>query len=75
MRAGLVAESGIAAYGAAPVVDWVPQLDCVRSHAAQRPMVVNIAFALGRPSSQHFATTFRKHIGATPSDWRKAKQA
>jgi len=37
--------------------------------------ITDIAFALGFPSSQHFATTFRKHIGASPSEWRKARLA
>ena len=38
-----------------------------------RISITDIAFALGFPSSQHFATTFRKHIGATPSEWRRAR--
>ncbi len=32
--------------------------------------VTSIAFELGYPSSQHFATQFRREAGATPSDWR-----
>ena len=38
-----------------------------------RISITDIAFTLGFPSSQHFATTFRKHIGATPSEWRRRR--
>jgi AraC-like DNA-binding protein len=33
--------------------------------------VTTIAFELGYPSSQHFATQFRKETGTTPSAWRR----
>lgn len=37
--------------------------------------VTDIAFALGFPSSQHFATMFKKHLGTTPSEWRRQRLA
>ncbi|MHC4915443.1 MAG: helix-turn-helix domain-containing protein [Planctomycetota bacterium] len=33
--------------------------------------VTSIAFELGYPSSQHFATQFRRATGLTPSSWRR----
>jgi AraC-like DNA-binding protein len=36
-----------------------------------RQAITSIAFELGYPSSQHFATQFRKATGLTPSAWRR----
>ncbi|NOU63941.1 helix-turn-helix domain-containing protein [Paenibacillus sp. LMG 31461] len=33
--------------------------------------ITEIAFELGFKTSQHFTTVFRKHIGSSPSEWRK----
>jgi len=30
-----------------------------------------IAYSLGFPSSQHFATQFRKLTGVSPGEWRR----
>ena len=38
-----------------------------------RTSITDIAFTLGFPSSQHFATMFGKHMGATPSEWRRRR--
>lgn len=35
--------------------------------------ITDIALALGFSSSQHFATTFRKHCGVPPSIWRSQR--
>ena len=37
--------------------------------------VATIADNLGFPSAQHFATIFRRIVGATPSEWRVRKNA
>ena len=37
--------------------------------------VAAIADKLGFPSAQHFATIFRRIVGATPSEWRVCKNA
>lgn len=33
--------------------------------------ITALAISLGYPSSQHFATTFKKHTGMTPSEYRR----
>jgi AraC family transcriptional regulator len=38
-----------------------------------RRSITDIAVALGFASSQHFATVFRKHMGATPSEYRRQR--
>jgi AraC family transcriptional regulator len=43
--------------------------------AETRLSITEIALACGFASSQHFATTFRKHKGATPSDYRRGRLA
>ena len=35
--------------------------------------ITEVAFAAGFPSSQHFATTFKKYTGRTPTEFRRAK--
>jgi len=32
--------------------------------------ITEIAFRLGFASSQYFATTFKRHVGLSPSEWR-----
>lgn len=43
--------------------------------ADPRVSVTEIALACGFSSSQHFATAFRKHMGATPSAYRRDRLA
>ena len=38
-------------------------------------LVTKIADSLGFPSAQHFATIFRRIVGAAPSEWRVRKNA
>jgi AraC-like DNA-binding protein len=42
--------------------------------AATEARVTDVALQLGFPSSQHFATQFKRETGMTPSDWRKNQQ-
>lgn len=35
--------------------------------------VTDIALATGFSSSAHFATAFRRHVGTSPTDWRRAR--
>ncbi len=42
-----------------------------RRLAAESGDITALAFSLGFPSSQHFATTFKKHTGLTPSEYRR----
>lgn len=35
--------------------------------------ITEIAFSLGFPSSQHFATTFKKYVGRTPTEFRRKR--
>ncbi|MFC5422864.1 helix-turn-helix transcriptional regulator [Bosea eneae] len=35
--------------------------------------VTEVALACGFSSSANFATTFRKHVGASPSAWRRER--
>ncbi|MBO9606066.1 MAG: helix-turn-helix transcriptional regulator [Paenibacillaceae bacterium] len=36
--------------------------------------ITELAFRLGYPSSQHFATVFKRHTGMTPSRWRLSRR-
>lgn len=42
--------------------------------ATERP-VTAIAFDLGFPTSQYFATVFRRYTGMTPMEWRRSAEA
>lgn len=61
-----------AATGLAPHA-WLIQRKIERARGLLRDprlSVTEIAHLLGFSSSQHFATTFKSHIGMTPSAWR-----
>ncbi len=47
-------------------------LDLLANPAIQ---ITEIALSLGFSSSQHFATTFRAHMGMTPTAWRRSRLA
>lgn len=40
-----------------------------------RRSITEIAHALGFASSQHFATSFQRHMGTTPSAWRASRRS
>lgn len=76
--AGNRTQTGLGSYDAARRRDQVSAHAWTVGRASELLMnpaitITDIAFSLGFPSSQHFATMFRKHMGATPSDWRRAR--
>lgn len=57
--------------------DYVQRLRIKRACellTAERDSVTDIAFQMGFASSQHFARTFRKYLGLTPTDYRKQRE-
>ncbi|MCA0757879.1 AraC family transcriptional regulator [Paenibacillus sp. N4] len=64
-------------YTGEPPITFAERLrvkEACRQLETSRNSITDIAFRLGYPSSQHFATVFKRYIGTTPTQWRKSRQ-
>ncbi|MDQ6423487.1 AraC family transcriptional regulator [Paenibacillus sp. LHD-117] len=62
-------------YTGEPPITFVERLrvkEACRQLSENTDSVTDISHRLGYPSSQHFATVFKRYIGCTPTQWRKA---
>lgn len=62
-------------YTGEPPITFVERLrikEACRQLTESPDSVTDIAYRLGYQSSQHFATVFKRFIGVTPTQWRKA---
>ncbi|MCQ6559580.1 helix-turn-helix domain-containing protein [Paenibacillus mendelii] len=60
-------------YTGQPPITFIERLrikEACRKLAETRDSVTDISHSLGYPSSQHFATVFKRFMGVTPTQWR-----
>ncbi|MEK3883047.1 AraC family transcriptional regulator [Paenibacillus sp. PL2-23] len=63
-------------YTGEPPITFAERLrvkEACRQLEGSQDSITDIAYRLGYPSSQHFATVFKRFIGATPSQWRRTR--
>ncbi|CAM3992305.1 AraC family transcriptional regulator [Paenibacillus alkaliterrae] len=63
-------------YTGEPPITFVERLrvkEACRQLTESQDSVTDITHRLGYQSSQHFATVFKRFVGVTPTEWRKAR--